>query len=517
MIVQTSEQQDTNPESNQQDPTKRGRGTTKLSPPDNRDKVSRERRLDAQQVINSFARKKIICSVIKPSQNNHLPEMIHNLASGADIIVIDWDLNEQEEKGATALEILKSVAEQALNSPSQLRLFAIYTGEPAIAQIPNAVKDYLEQNPKIEVQVEKDNFTLMLQSIRIVILAKPDTNIPETYADRKVDFDDLADRVTSEFAVMTAGLVSNVVVEAFAHLRQNTFRILGRFGQRHDTPYLTHRFLQETPEDAEDHLVSLLAEEIRAILDEARIGTQAGVGPIAKWLKAQEIDEIEPFTGKKLDREILLSLARNGISGLEDMTEQNKLSNKEKNKLYKELTTALSAHRDDGQQLDAEFATLTSMRSFYEDSTRTLCLGTIIKSSYNDRYYLCLQPVCDSVRLKEARLFPFVTLDAKSADDKFGIVIVREGDEKLSTVYLQPQTKPHQLQLITFAPQDGHDRIQTSKNSNTYVFTNIDGIEFEWVGELRNEHAMRIVHEFVTNMSRIGLNESEWLRLSSDK
>jgi hypothetical protein len=45
-------------------------------------------------------------------------------------------------------------------------------------------------------------------------------------------------------------------------------------------------------------------------------------------------------------------------------------------------------------------------------------------------------------------------------------------------------------------------------------FTSVDGIEFEWLCDLKSNHAQRIVNDFSAYLSRVGLDESEWLRRS---
>ncbi|MFT5250534.1 MAG: hypothetical protein ACI93P_002276 [bacterium] len=38
--------------------------------------------------------------------------------------------------------------------------------------------------------------------------------------------------------------------------------------------------------------------------------------------------------------------------------------------------------------------------------------------------------------------------------------------------------------------------------------------EFEWILDLKDWHAQRIVTDYAATLSRVGLNESEWLRKS---
>src|SRR5262249_24610937 len=139
-------------------------------------------RLNAQEVINSFAKKRIVCSVIKPNEHPNMQETMTNLAASADIVVIDWDLNEKKDKGKKALNILKHISDVAADTPSQLRLFAIYTGEPDLVNIVKKIKETLGN----EATVDKAGFTVNYQCVRIAVFAKPYTSLPEQYQDRKV-------------------------------------------------------------------------------------------------------------------------------------------------------------------------------------------------------------------------------------------------------------------------------------------------------------------------------------------
>ena len=39
-------------------------------------------------------------------------------------------------------------------------------------------------------------------------------------------------------------------------------------------------------------------------------------------------------------------------------------------------------------------------------------------------------------------------------------------------------------------------------------------VEYVWLGDLAETHALRIVHEYLSKFGRVGVSESEWLRRS---
>ena len=61
-------------------------------------------------------------------------------------------------------------------------------------------------------------------------------------------------------------------------------------------------------------------------------------------------------------------------------------------------------------------AHLMSNRTFYGDVTKALTLGTTVYDENNKRYLLCMQPICDSVRIDEERSFLFAELKIGAGD-----------------------------------------------------------------------------------------------------
>ncbi len=59
--------------------------------------------------------------------------------------------------------------------------------------------------------------------------------------------------------------------------------------------------------------------------------------------------------------------------------------------------------------------------------------------------------------------------------------------------------------------------IRAKEENGTFVFDTTDKKRFEWVSELKSEHAQRIANNFAAKLSRVGLDESEWLRRGADR
>src|SRR5262249_31951813 len=111
-----------------------------------------------------------------------------------------------------------------------------------------------------------------------------ETNVAESLTSAVVSFADLPERVVIEFATFIQGLVANVALLALAAVRSNTYRILTRFSRDLDPAYLGHRMLLPHPEDAEEHLVDAVVNELLAVLESADVRRGADLEVVRSML-----------------------------------------------------------------------------------------------------------------------------------------------------------------------------------------------------------------------------------------
>ncbi len=194
-----------------------------------------------------------------------------------------------------------------------------------------------------------------------------------------------------------------------------------------------------------------------------------------------------------------------------------------KNHGHEKLTQTFCAEGVDATELDYRFAILTSLKNRYRgfEYRPILTLGTIIKSesfeSSNEsgKFWLCVQPRCDSVRIWEARNFFFLLLEVVDGDKKFDIVLE---DKENKFKKLRIHYKIYESANFKFAPDGSEEQVIRAKEENEmFVFDTTDKKRFEWVSELKIEHAQRIANNFAAKLSRVGLDESEWLRRGADR
>ena len=108
----------------------------------------------------------------------------------------------------------------------------------------------------------------------------------------RVEEAELPARLVDEFADIGAGILSNVALGGIAAVREHTHRVLARFHPGMDAPFLTHRVLLLTPDDAEEYAVDLLASEFLSILQGQGIGARYA-GREAILLRLSELRDQE--------------------------------------------------------------------------------------------------------------------------------------------------------------------------------------------------------------------------------
>ena len=348
---------------------------------------------------------------------------------------------------------------------------------------------------------------------------------------RVVRLRDLPDYLIAEFSVVTRSLIGNVALESLAAVRSNTHQILMKFRPDLDAAFLTHRALLDPPDEAEFHLIPLVLSEIQAVLEDRNVAQQASGENITRWLDFRVSDGLKLYRKLKMKtkagaRKAILEIAEKGVRDKtlpatypQIRTLLNRLRQETHKTALNEFTKFLISDNTSALEYDRELALLMSVRSRYESPTPTLTLGTIVAETLGDgdaKYWLCVQPVCDSVRLKDKRSFPFLKMSRSAVDAAFNY-LVRDGN---SWVELSLQLRPHQSRLINFKPDAGKREVVALNENGDWYFQSTDPtskkdatqMKYRWIADLKTEHAQRVANDYSFQISRVGLMESEWLR-----
>ena len=477
--------------------------------------------LNTKKVTDEFASKGMICSVLKPNEGDNTIEYVKQSAKRADVFILDWDIN--NDSGETAREIINMLISSDDSEYSRLRLIIIYTGEPDIDSISASIKEKITKEFDTDFSSDDNDFAFQKGHLRIAIFAKEETIVNPGCEERVLSITDLPERLSTEFAKITSGLVSNVAIESLSVLRDNTHLFLSNLGSEIDPSYLAHRALLPIPDDAKNLAVDIVASEFHSLLENFEVGDVANINAIDAWFRMKKSENSYSLNGSWGDIELtcedICKCQRIGIekSGLESRLPKKKRNNF-KNNVHNTLTQTFCDEDgdEDFQELDYKFAILTSVKNRYGgDRSPILTLGTILKKESDDsdeseKYWLCLQPRCDCARIEDNRNFFFLPLEKVKDDRKFDIVVkIDESNyEKLKI-----NQKIYESTHFEFSSNGGDDKVVRARiDGDLFIFKTTDGLVFRWVSELKNEHAQRIANNFAANISRVGLDESEWLR-----
>lgn len=500
---------------------------------------------DAYAVTKTFAKEGKMCAVYRPKTSEDI-EHLAILVKKADITVLDWHINLDEEpikkgteeedddvvdpRGPHTMKIIRSILSPDLYpADGSLKLIVIYTGELALGDITDDIYKELSEN-NIE-NLKKDFCEVSTNNVKILVTAKPDNELEEDgtvkskfkhlpqFNPRVKTYDELPHFILEEFTKMTSGLLSNFVLKSLTILRHSNSRFIKLYNKNLDKAFISHRLQLPNQEDANELLIGMFSDSIRALLSYNHADDTISSTEINNWIDTQTFSkEIQIGNDKvKIDNEFLKSWVTSNFENvvLSKLTKTDedspKLIAKAKNTLEKS-ETFLSTEVDPYQ---VDFSILSHHKSIFKPLhiAPKLTLGVVIKSNKTTEenksgYWVCIQQRCDSVRLDKERRFLFLPLDVD--ENKFHF-ITSQGTK------LRLMKKSFQLRTIKFGGDPGVSFIQASNDpSGQFIFESFYKGEhdekYEWVLDLKDLHAQRIAHEFSAELSRVGLDESEWLR-----
>jgi Response receiver domain len=484
----------------------------------------RSHSLDAKTVTDVFAKIGVVCAVLRPetAELETLGDLVMQVGTNADVLILDWVLCDSK-LGERTLALIKRIVESAAES-GRARLILIYTAEADLITIE---KDIRKTLGLVEV-TPRDSLTVSSAGTRICVYGKAGTLTTPIGDSRIKTPEELPAVVVSEFTEMTKGLLSNVAMKSIAAIRAKTFQLLRRFDCDMDAPYVTQSALI-SPERAEEQLTSLIVSEIQEILEDENVGSLADYDYVIRWLDDRMKNGLTlPATATMTSEQYyagLIQLVKDGVGP--DAAAKLKQDhaqfagqlipgNKDKARLSVRdaLTGVLRSNPSAAHQADEMLTMLMSLRHRYTNPAPQLALGTIVSRTdqAGQTYLLCLQPVCDSVRIKGSRPFAFLLLKA-AANSKNCELIVNDGGELR---FLTVKPSPFMVEMISFNSNQNEKVMATNSQNDGFVFGSSENIVFKWIADLKPAHAQRIANKFAYAFSRVGLVESEWNRLGSN-
>lgn len=487
--------------------------------------------LDAGTISSAFAKAGLVCSVLRPTVAERLEDEIVQASSRADIVVLDWHM---EDSGTLATKIILRLLDLDEKAGGRLRLIVIYTGRTQLPPIRDELGDAHPGFKKIP-----DSVALRIGNAKIIFLTKLEEGADEKEGGLSVPPERLPIRLISEFAAFTSGLLPNATLAAIAGLRQHTHRVLARFDKDLDGPFLTHRALLHVPGDAEQFAADLIMAELDAQVPIDRIVRDyLSAANVKDYLDHRMQGGLEPAVMldknggrlEVLDLDGACRLVEEGLPSLEpkmasmakavgmDKT-PGKFKENLKREFHERLYRLANGDVENSRTDHARFAIRTklkrdaaSVRTDDADTIPKLRLGSLLESG--GRYWICLTPYCDSMRIPpEGGRFLLAELDQ---NEKQPDIVLPDGEGSRS-VFLQK--KRTHLTTYFFAP-DGEGNVRARVDGLDAIFDSLADlppgavvVPFRWLGELKSMHAVRFVQAFAANLARVGIDEFEWHRM----
>ena len=454
--------------------------------------------LNAGSITDAFSALGVICGVVGPT------ESAMGTMRQADIVVLDWLLQNGDPR--YALKLLRGLLDGEVDRNS-LRLVAIYTGEARLEEICAVVSAELKEAGLDPVENETRT-EVSYRHGRVVLYAKSGVNLAEPLRERSVAEENLPERLVNDFASMTEGLLPGIALTSLSAVREGEHKILDRFCAELDPAFLAHMACLPDPEDAERQIVTHVAEELRGLMDNAVADeSPAGVQVVEGWIRCKGDGGAGfRFGEKELDLQQTVELATKGL----ETSDLGKSA-------FKHLSAGFAGC--DVVDLDEQLAWIMSFRTVFNAPPPTLWLGSVVTTVMDTKeaHLICMRPRCDCVRLDKETTFIFLPLVAPSKFREFKelkigeqIVTKVDGDFTRLGIGLDPSG----WILRQFQPT-GDDRavIATRREPDGgFEFTDACGIRYVWRGELKAEYAQRIAQTFAATLSRVAVDESEWLR-----
>lgn len=446
-------------------------------------------------LVAAFLEESVVCSVVEAREDGPDPvQMALKGAQIADLLILDWLLF---GSSARTVEAIRKVAEQ---NKSRLRVVVVYTGAHSLGD----VAERLVQEAGF---ARADDFVLKRGCTVVLVFGKPGPPLTGGENRRQPStIGELPTMIRKDLEMVFKGLMPESAFRGIDALRESAPRILATFNSELDTAALVHRALLSEPADFGAQFVRLLASDFEQVLQNERIGEVWDGQSVRTYIEGNALagsparlagilgsnqdvrDDVKALGRVEMAREAII----NGLSeiGLGDSA-------------VKRAVPALVAAVGDGVANEA-LAVLMSSSSLGETSPR-LELGIIVQDE-DKGLWLCIQALCDSVRLEKERAFPMLRITI--APTRPAAMIRLPDGEAIPIGF---DTSPYRLTMPTFAPTDGGS-VMASGDPSSWHFTSEDGAHFRAVTRLRPEIAAQAVHGVASAASRVGTDISEWLR-----
>lgn len=464
-------------------------------------------------LADAFLDQRIICAVLKPVPGDDRDRVVTRAvtaASSADVVIIDWYLKVGDPE-LTLRSLVNLLTTDAADG-GRKRLILVYTSAVPLTDRCVELRGRLEQAGLPVAAVGAELPTLRCGSSRIVFVEKASSG-------RGTTVDQLPELALAEFTKEAIGLMPIFALGAIASIRDSTHHLLSIFTPDLDPALLAHRMVLEEPADARDFALETFMLQLKSVL--TGCGGLDGVldkAAIGAWFNSRF-----PAAGSA-------ALEAKGVvrsdfkSAVEDADPKDKYG-KEKVRLF-HSALFLSEPPDDAAERErsCELARMSTHLREAEGSSPLpegwrphLTLGSIVRAmgeGGGSRYYLCTQPLCDTLRLEGPTFFSFVGLETggKGPGEDYWVIVRSEG----AHLQLKANRKGGGRFFAEFQPDAGRRKVlaaETGRHPRSFRFTDRTNRTYDWLADVDRLKAQRAAEEMASALGRVGIDELEWLRM----
>ena len=479
-----------------------------------------------KRVSAAFSKNQKICSIIAPTSVREFDEYSNSLFKKSDVLVLDWYLkfdeevvvNEEEDaddniEGKHTLRCLKGIAEDA--GTEKLRLILIYTSRDQLERISGEILSALSI-----FDYKKSGYCIESPSknVKILIRIKDDDNEHQgEMAEYKLSPEQLPSFILDEFTLMTMGLIPNYALSCISQIRENSSKILWVMSKDLDAPFMCHKLSIPNKDDANELITECFASLLECLLSNNSNIINDWEEP---WANAiiNAHRNVELVTGCEIDidvdfvKKVLLSKKDTLRKRLnEALPIGKKIKDENELEAPDNIIKLFIDDADYARGVKDKFATFVQRRNLVKtlDNVPMLTLGSVVKDENTNKYFLCIQQSCDSIRVKQPRKFLFLPLSEKVNGKEQPCIIVDSG------LHLFVDLKSYNLTQYVLKPDEESKTIRAVQDGNNqYVFEVINQQYLRWICDIKKTLALRIVNQYTSQLSRVGVDQPEWVRLS---
>jgi hypothetical protein len=420
-------------------------------------------------------------------------------------IILDWQMPVGQEDASL---LCKRIIVSLFNEEEGVipRVLIIYTGESVTQTLGESLILCLPDN--IQSELRKNNADLTDFSIgrlHVIFFEKgtPDQNFD---TGKKILPTDIPNKVIESYSVNTKGILPCSIFNVISSIRENAGKLAATLNNSLDYAFIYHLLSTQNCDDSKFFLASQIVDEFLSVVEgSAVLDFLTDSNFLVHWIEENhsEFKDVLPKDA---------CYASLGLQG----ADPKKLTSGQKKNFADLFIASMAAF---SRITDFRFETASKTRNYF-GKVPFLTFGSLIASLSGDiKYYICIAPACDTVRINGGRTFPLLELSVSNSMD--GAYVCFPGD--CSKFGILPKTDRNNkiwnnIKLIIFSADNDTERVVAVENdANSFIFTSEDGQKFEWMADIKHSTMLELHKKIFPVMSRLGTDAFEWIRSKRDE